>query len=101
LTIESEEEEAWTAGSLRMFCLISFWGDLDRKIASIVRYSGGHVTKFIVFGLSGLDGCAWDSSRDTLYILGNRIGASDQPALDSQFQLESLILAQNERWRQA
>ena len=49
LTIEWEEEETWTAGSLRIL------GSGFRAWAGIVRHSGGHVVKFIALG-GGLSG---------------------------------------------
>jgi hypothetical protein len=89
LTIESEERETWTAKSLRGAHLRA-GEDFGGHVYQVHRVSGRE---------AGEQRCAWDSSNDAS---GNRCGCqtSDQPA-SILIQLESLILAQNERWRQA
>jgi hypothetical protein len=56
--------------------------------------------KFIVFfGFSLEDGCAWDSSNCVSVLPMHRENVTSR--FEILIQLESLILAQNERWRQA
>ena len=72
----------------------------------------GHVSKFIaLFAIAGRNvgrrtglrfaesGCVWNSSRMTGGLRG--FWLSDQSGQKISIELESLILAQNERWRQA
>jgi hypothetical protein len=91
LTIKSEERETWTARSLR---------DASLWFASRKRLWRSRLSSNIAFsGLPG-DRCAWNSSKALHQCELMQMPESDQPA-SILIQLESLILAQNERWRQA
>ena len=61
-----------------------------------MRYSGGHVSKFIVFAIL-LGVSSWDCRQVCLGLVIEIVTSRYQILI----QLESLILAQNERWRQA
>ena len=95
LTSEDEERETWTAESLRVSLLKSFgFSDRDRT-----KDFGG--TRF-----KGYTIVASDVNRGQLGGFGRRKnGGTSSNVVISRFkvqvQLESLILAQSERWRQA
>ena len=95
LTSEDEERETWTAESLRVSLLKSFgFSDRDRT-----KDFGG--TRF-----KGYTIVASDVNRRQLGDFGRRKnGGTSSNVVISRFkvqvQLESLILAQSERWRQA
>ena len=64
-------------------------------------FSDGHVSRFIALWPFGWSGCVWDSSS-TSGPAGLDMNCDQSGSKFSSFlQLESLILAQNERWRQA
>ena len=89
LTIESEERETWTAevladapsqeGVSKKDTLTVTFPDTGRKASQ------------------GVFGSVWDSSRQA----PSGAALKSVTSQASIFQLESLILAQNERWRQA
>jgi hypothetical protein len=95
LTSEDEERETWTAESLRVSHLEGF-GFLDRdrtKDFGGTRFKGNTIV-------------ASDVNRGQLGGFGRRKnGGTSSNVVISRFkvqvQLESLILAQSERWRQA
>jgi hypothetical protein len=87
LTSESEERETWTAESLRAaFAIGKPFAQNGREETSAVDVSGQHYDRD---GEQSPERTEWDLVK-----------RCDQPG-KVLIQLESLILAQSERWRQA
>jgi hypothetical protein len=112
LTITSEGRETWAAGSLRGF--VGWVGLARAGLAQAMESeetTDGHVSKFIAL-LRQRVGTSRDGrvrglrERMCLELVKNDWGSrglwlSDQSGQKISIELESLILAQNERWRQA
>src|SRR5580700_9637307 len=105
LTSESEERETWTAESLRAALLRRIFpyrkalqcGRPERDFGGLT-FLGRHCSRA---GGMRASGASLKSAGARMRKLSDLVKRCDQPGKSSQSKLESLILAQSERWRQA
>ena len=104
LTSESEERETWTAESLRAALLrgLSLTGKPSMQTAGRdfggLTFLGRHCSRA---GGVRASGASLKRAGARMRKLSDLVKRCDQPGKSSQSKLESLILAQSERWRQA